>query len=167
VYSIAVGTPVTNCQAGANSDISDTIGGSITLSETWSVGVSIGLDLGPLNLSVNGGWSHGRSITYDQKIGIVVHPGYQGVLVANVLYNRTGGNMQVGKGQAFPLVSNQPEKIASYGADIVPCTSQFNGTFLSQTNCLVNAGMGKGDAPSATSLASMTAFVLLSIFLVI
>jgi len=168
VYGIIVGTPVTNCQAGANSDITDTIGGSITIGETWSVDPSIGFDLGPLKITIKGGWSHTKSISYDQRIGITVHPGYQGALVANVRYNRTGGNMQVNQGQGFPVVSNQPMEIASYGANIVACPSQFNGTFLNQVNCTYSAGTWwKGDAPSPMSLAPMIAFVLLSIFVVV
>ena len=77
VFSIAVGTPITNCQDGANSDITDTIGGSETIGETWSADASIGLNFGPLKIQAGGNWSHSNSITYDQKIGITVHPGYK------------------------------------------------------------------------------------------
>lgn len=80
-YGITVGSPITNCQPGANSDITNTVGGSVTFEETWTVGTSIeaGIaDSGILNINANGQWSHSKSISYNQQIAIVVHPGYMG-----------------------------------------------------------------------------------------
>jgi len=164
IYSIAVGSPVTNCQPGANSDITNTVGGSMTFEETWTVDTSVGLDLGKLQIGLNSQWTHSKSISMDQNIEIVVQPGYKGVLVANVQYNRTGGSMQVGNGQGFPVVSNQPMNIASYGSSIVECSSTFNGSVLSQTSCTSNAR--KVYVLPATSLILMV-MVLLSKFLVV
>jgi hypothetical protein len=118
MYSLIVGTPVTNCQAGANADVTDASGGSITIGESWSVGFNIGLDFGVLKIDTSGQWTQTKSIEYDQTITIVVHPGqmvcqnflaqsisstfmmaFQGVLVANVQYKQTSGTMQIGKGR--------------------------------------------------------------------
>lgn len=89
VYNIAVGTPISNCQGGANSDITDTIGGSMTIGETWSAGASIGLDFGPLKINASSSWSHSNSISYDQKIGITVKPGYK---VCTIAFGPTVGD---------------------------------------------------------------------------
>jgi hypothetical protein len=68
----------------------------------------------------------------------------------------------------FPLVSNQPVTVLSYGSDIVACNSQFNGTILSQTNCTSNAQtLRKGDVLSTTSLTQIIAIILPSIFLLL
>ena len=72
-----MGTPVYNCDAGNDSNVTDTIGGTITIAETWSTGASIGLDLGPLKIQGNGGWSHSISQEFDQAIAIGVGPGKQ------------------------------------------------------------------------------------------
>jgi len=73
--------------------------------------------------------------------------------------------MQIGQGQGFPVVSNQPMNIDSYEPDIVTCTSDFSGSVLSQTNCTSDAQtLRKGDA---TYPAPVIAIVLLSIFLVV
>jgi len=167
IYSLIVGTPVTNCEAGANSDVTDTTGGSITIGETWSDDTTIGLDFGDaLKIEATVGWSQTQSIEYDQRISIVVHPGQMGVLVANVQYKRTNGSMQIGKGQDFPVVSNQPTTVLSYGPEIVPCASQFNANISSPMNCTSNAQIWrKGNAPSAT-LAPLIVIVILSISLV-
>ena len=77
IYSIAVGSPVTNCQPGANSDITNTVGGSMTFEETWTVDTSVGLDLGKLQIGLNSQWTHSKSISMDQNIEIVVQPGYK------------------------------------------------------------------------------------------
>ena len=67
----------------------------------------------------------------------------------------------------FPLVSNQPVNVISYGPASVPCGSQFGANISSSFNCTSNAQMWrKGNTPSATSLAPMTAVILLSILLV-
>jgi len=168
VYSLIVGSPVTNCQADANSDVTDTTGGSITIGETWSDTATIGVNFGnALKIEATAGWSQTQSIEYDQKIAIVVHPGQMGVLVANVQYKRTNGSMQIGKGQDFPVVSNQPTTVLSYGPEIVPCASQFSANISSPMNCTSNAQMWwKGSTPSATSLALLIAIIPFSISLV-
>src|ERR1700691_5230532 len=66
----------------------------------------------------------------------------------------------------FPVVSNQPVNIVSYGPASVPCGSQFSANASSPFNCTSNAQVWwKGNAPSATSPAPMIAIVLLSISL--
>jgi hypothetical protein len=75
MYSLTVGTPVTNCQSGANADVTDTSEGSITIGETWSLGFSIGINFGVLSIGTSGEWTQTKSIEYNQGISIVVHPG--------------------------------------------------------------------------------------------
>ena len=66
---------MSNCQTGTNSSVSDTVGGSVTIGEAWSVDGSVGLNLGFLSIGGGGSWSHSSSITYDQSITIEVGPG--------------------------------------------------------------------------------------------
>jgi hypothetical protein len=69
--------------------------------------------------------------------------------------------------QDFPVVSNQPETVISYGPEIVPCGSQFSANASSPFNCTSGAQMWwKGNVPSTTSFAPMIAIVLFSVFLV-
>jgi hypothetical protein len=69
-----VGTPITNCQPGANADVTDAIGGSITITETWSLGATVGFNMGVLQFSANPSLSRATAIQYSQTISIVVHP---------------------------------------------------------------------------------------------
>jgi hypothetical protein len=75
VYGLIVGSPVTNCQTAANADVTDTLGGTIVIEESWSVGTSVGLNFGTLNVGASAGWSQTKQIQYDQHISIVIHPG--------------------------------------------------------------------------------------------
>jgi len=126
----------------------------------------VGLDFGLLKIEANGGWSQTKSIEWSQSVAITVQPGQMGVLVAEVQYQRTNGTVQIGDGEDFPVVSNQPVNVVSYGPASVPCDSQFGANTSSSFNCTSNAHMWrKGNAPSATSLAPMTVIILLSILL--
>jgi len=165
IFSLIVGVPVKNCD-GRDTNVTDTSSGSITVGDTWSAGATVGLDFGPLKIEATGGWSQTKSTEWGQSIAITVEPGQMGVLVANVQYKRTSGTVQIGDGEDFPVVSNQPVNIVSYGPASVPCGSQFSANASSPFNCTSNAQVWwKGNAPSATSLAPMIAIVLLSISL--
>lgn len=74
-YGLIVGTPVSNCDLGSDSNVTDTTGGSITIDETWSTGASMGLDLGALKIQADGSWSHSTSREFDQSVSIIVEPG--------------------------------------------------------------------------------------------
>jgi len=72
--------------------------------------------------------------------------------------------------QDFPVVSNQPLNVISYGPEIVPCNSQFDANVSSPFNCTSCAQVWwRGNTPSATSImiAPMIAMVLFLISLVI
>jgi hypothetical protein len=116
IYHLMVGTPVENCD-GDNSTVTNQIGGSVTVGETWSAGGTIGFDIGVLKMEANAGWSHTQSVQYQQmitneiqagkKVGYIIFAQSirskmrdlcQGVLVANIRYKRTSGTVQVGNG---------------------------------------------------------------------
>jgi len=54
----------------------------MTIAETWSVGATLGVDFGGLKIETTASWSHAQSITYEQKIGIIVQPGYKVCAIA-------------------------------------------------------------------------------------
>ena len=74
-FSLAVGTPITNCAGDGVSSIKSTIGGQITIGEAWSFGANIGFSL--MGLSIGGGptFSQSKSISWSQDIEIEVKPG--------------------------------------------------------------------------------------------
>ena len=74
IYHLMVGTPVENC-GGDNSTITNQIGGSITVGETWSAGAMIGFDVDGLKMEVGGGWSHSQSAQYQQLITSEIQAG--------------------------------------------------------------------------------------------
>jgi len=70
--------------------------------------------------------------------------------------------------QDFPVVSNQPVTVVSYGPEIVPCTSQFDANISSPFNCTSFAQVWwRGNTPSVTSIVPMIAMALISISFVI
>jgi len=138
VFSLIVGTPVTNCD-GSTTPIKDTSTGTISIEETWSIDTTVGLALGGLHLGVSYGWSQAQTISFEQSIGITVLPGQMGVLVAHVQYQRTSGTMKIGSSDAFPLISNEPVDVVSFGAEIVPCDSEFSANTSSSSNCTSSA----------------------------
>ena len=75
-YKLFVGTPLSNCHNGT-APIDSEISGSISTSDTWSPGLSIGLQFGPLNLQTSDGWSHSTIRMYSQSVTIHVPPAQQ------------------------------------------------------------------------------------------
>ena len=75
VYSFTVGSPVSNCMPGSSSDATNAIGGSITLEDSWSVGTSIGWNLGGLQVDAFGGWSRSEAKSFSQTVTITIKPG--------------------------------------------------------------------------------------------
>jgi hypothetical protein len=78
VYSLQVGSPISNCGQGNTANITSSIAGQLTLGETWSVDYSVGLDIGELDLKLDGPsitWSQTQSSTVGHTISIQVAPG--------------------------------------------------------------------------------------------
>lgn len=65
---------MTNCGAEA-STVTSTVGGSITVGDSWSVGGSVGFNLGALRLAAGGNWSQSQSLEASQSIEIPIHAG--------------------------------------------------------------------------------------------
>jgi len=168
IYNITVGTPVSNCE-GNGSDISESVGGSVTIGQAWSTDDSIGFSLGPLHIGGGGGWTESSSITYDQSVSITVSHGYMGILVAIVQYKRTNGSVQIDNEALFTVFSNQPVTILSYTPDTVPCNSQFDANISSTFNCTSasnpDAGMRLEVDTQLTTLVPTIAVLLVSIYL--
>jgi hypothetical protein len=76
-YDLIVGTPVTNCDPASSLPVTSTSGGSITLADTWSEDLSVGLNLGGLQLGSTTGWSQSQSLEWGQEVAIEVNPGEQ------------------------------------------------------------------------------------------
>ncbi|EDR09533.1 uncharacterized protein LACBIDRAFT_293809, partial [Laccaria bicolor S238N-H82] len=137
-YPIIVGTPVENCDPNSNATISSAIGGSVQITNTWSVNSSLGVGFGVLSLHVEGSYSYSKTITYSQTITIQILPGQMVALIANVLYNRTSGNMEIGS--MFPIISNQPQEVLSYGQQI-KCCHHAEGEFFDDILWLVDSNI--------------------------
>jgi hypothetical protein len=72
-----VGNVVTNCD-GANTSVQSQTTGSISLTDTWSIGGNIGIAFeNLLHLGVVGEWSSSKTTTFSQSITITVDPGQQ------------------------------------------------------------------------------------------
>ena len=74
-FSLAVGTPVTNCAGDGVSSIKSTIGGQITIGETWSFDASVGFSFMGLNIQGSPSFSRSKSISWSQSVEIEVKPG--------------------------------------------------------------------------------------------
>ena len=66
---------MSNCE-GNGSDISESVGGSVTFGQAWSTDVSIGFELESLHIAGGGGWTESSAITYDQSVSITISHGY-------------------------------------------------------------------------------------------
>lgn len=75
VYDLMVGTPAKNCEPGADQPLVSTITGSITITNSWSVGTNVGLDFGALHIGGSFSWTHSQDISYSQSIQVTVVPG--------------------------------------------------------------------------------------------
>jgi hypothetical protein len=165
IHSLMVGTPVTNCQ-GSTSPVKSTSGGSITIQEAWSEGLSLGFGYGPLEVGGSLGHNRSQSVTWEQKIEIEVKPGQMGVLTARVQYQQTSGKLTIGASDPFAVISNQPIRLVSYGAEIVDCNSQFSSNASSAFNCTSSAETWLNHTPSMGSLIPiiLTVSLLTSLF---
>lgn len=83
-----------NCDPHSNSSISSDIGGSISITETWSETTSVGVGVGDVKFDQSFGWSQSTGITFSQTITIEVMPGYmvchlaiRSFLVAYILHS--------------------------------------------------------------------------------
>jgi hypothetical protein len=77
MFNLIVGDKVTNCD-GATTSVQSQITGSISLIDSWSVGIDIGIGFKKdLDLGVVGNWSQSTETTYSQSITITVDPGQQ------------------------------------------------------------------------------------------
>jgi hypothetical protein len=74
-YPVIVGTPVENCDPNSNATITSAIGGSVQITDTWSVTTSLGVSFKGLSLSVQGSYSSSKALTYSQTITIPIPPG--------------------------------------------------------------------------------------------
>lgn len=118
-YALIVGSAASNC-GGGTEDLTVTLGGSLTLADSWSQTLSVGLTMGSaadgLSLTVTGSttWSKSQSVEEDETFTISIPPQrqvsctasvmvsltchFQGALVALVTYNSTNGTLQIGNG---------------------------------------------------------------------
>jgi hypothetical protein len=76
VFNIIVGTPVANCEGGT-SPIDETIGGTVSVQDTWSITGDIGFELGRLKIGAGIGWSESSGITTSESLTIHVEAGQQ------------------------------------------------------------------------------------------
>jgi hypothetical protein len=74
-YNLTVGTPVANCDPSSNSSLQETIGGSVSIADAWSVNVSLGIAAGGLNIGGAFGWSTTKTIQWSQSVTASIPPG--------------------------------------------------------------------------------------------
>ncbi|GLB43278.1 hypothetical protein LshimejAT787_1301790 [Lyophyllum shimeji] len=75
-YDVLVGSAVTNCNGGSTS-IKSTIGGSLTVGSSWSIGSTIGAELGVLKLESQYTYGQQQSVQLSQTLEIEIEPGKQ------------------------------------------------------------------------------------------
>lgn len=132
-YDVVVGSPVSNCNGG-NTSVKTVIGGSITIGSSWSIGATVGVDVGVVKLETQSTYGQQKSIQLSQTLEIEVEPGKQGAMIATVSYARTSGTIKIGSGEAFPLVLNQPGN-TTYGQQVIACDEKFTANVVSPQKC--------------------------------
>lgn len=112
IYSVLVGQPVSNCNAGSRQDTKTTLGGTYTVTKSFAVekaknagfggtvnGGRRGLasvELGP-SIQIESKISSGNqsSIQLSQSVEVTISPGQIGALVANVACTKTPGQITI------------------------------------------------------------------------
>ncbi|KIJ92659.1 hypothetical protein K443DRAFT_423429 [Laccaria amethystina LaAM-08-1] len=155
-YNFILGNPVSNCLNGTTA-IDSEISGSISTSDTWSPGLSVGLQFGPLSLTGSAGWTHTITRTYTQSITIHVPPAQQGALIAIVDYNVSSGHMKVGSTDVYPVFSNQPTGNVKYDSAVIGCGDTFNANFSAP---LPISGSRSLRRPMSSSMLFMSAILV-------
>jgi len=152
-FPVIVGVPITNC-GGGNDTIDSQVGGTRLVQDSWSVTDNIGLDFGDLNIVSQGMWTATNGVTIDQMITIHVQPGQQGALVANVLFSRYMGPMQVGSSNNTlgNIISNQPLQVQSFTQEIVTCNSSFSANVSSNFVCSASRKLAPIDSAKVSVL---------------
>jgi len=158
-YDVIVGSPVANCDTISNNTVTSSVGGIITITDSWSVGAELGIELSKITVQN----AVTKQIQYSQTININISPGQMGALIARIQYQQTSGTFKVGSGNEFPLMLNQPGS-AEYLSRILPCNSTFAANVISSQDCdNVSAEIWlKGNARLIFSVAPI---VVVSIFI--
>ncbi|KAI0744765.1 hypothetical protein C8Q76DRAFT_605781 [Earliella scabrosa] len=92
-----LGDPQLNC-GGASDDITVTLGGSETVSQTTTVNAEFGISLEGISVGGGASSSETTSTTMSKSIEFSIPPGRQAVYVAGVAHKSETGNVQVNYG---------------------------------------------------------------------
>ena len=89
---------VVNSCGGATDDITVTLGGSETVTETTTINANFGIDFEGINIGGGASESTSTSTTMSKAIEFSIPPGRQAVYVAGVRHKSETGNVQVNYG---------------------------------------------------------------------
>jgi hypothetical protein len=74
-YDLLVGTPVANRDPSSNSSLQETIAGSVSIADAWSLNLSLGIGVGDLDIDGMYGWSVTEMIRWSQSVTASIPPG--------------------------------------------------------------------------------------------
>ncbi|KAK7062744.1 hypothetical protein VNI00_000232 [Paramarasmius palmivorus] len=136
-----LGAPVANCDDPDAPDLSTTVGGERTVTETWEHSNSVGIDLFGIKIGGEGGWSESQSQTQRQSITVTIPNGKQRVALVGVNHIESRGRIRLNYGDPTgppgandyhfiwfqnDIVSSQPTDDVEFDSAEINCGETFD-----------------------------------------